>query len=176
MKVEDVLQLLARNENQRGIENWEKRYSGRDGLKSFGIGLTVLRKLAKKIGRNRELALELWTSDYYDAKVIALLIDDPKQITREQAEEQVDDLNQGFLAHVFSSCDASLAKTSFAKDLAGDWIKSDSKIRRSCGYGLVYELSKSKKKDAPSEEYFHACIDLIENTFANERPPQNQCG
>ena len=45
-------------------------------LKSFGIGLTVLRKLAKQIGRDHELALQLWESDIYDAKIISLLIDE----------------------------------------------------------------------------------------------------
>ena len=54
-------------------------------LKSFGIGLTELRKLAKKIGRDHALASELWGSDVFEARIISLLIDDPKQITREQA-------------------------------------------------------------------------------------------
>ena len=104
MEVSDVLLLLEENKNERGIENWKKLRGGKNTLKSFGIGLTILRKLAKQIGRNRDLALELWESDYYDAKIISLLIDDPKLITVEQAESQVEQLQEGHLAHVFSSC------------------------------------------------------------------------
>ncbi|HBX38189.1 MAG TPA: hypothetical protein DEG76_13255 [Pseudohongiella sp.] len=55
--------------------------------------------------------------------IAALLIDDPKKITREQAEQQVDQLHSGMLAHVFSSCDATLAKTPFVIDLADQWIR-----------------------------------------------------
>ena len=45
-------------------------------------------------------------------KIIALLIDDPKTITIEQAEKQVDQLQGGYLTHVISSWDATLAKPS----------------------------------------------------------------
>ncbi|NND08300.1 MAG: hypothetical protein HKN87_18125 [Saprospiraceae bacterium] len=81
MNTTDVLMLLETHKNERGIANWNKLTVEEKKLKSFGIGLTQLRKLAKKIGQNRELALELWKSQYYDAKVISLLIDDPKHVT-----------------------------------------------------------------------------------------------
>ena len=66
--------LLDANRNQRGIDNWEKMGFQSTGLKSFGIGLTQLRKLAKQVGRDHELALKLWDSDVYDAKVIGLIM------------------------------------------------------------------------------------------------------
>ncbi len=141
-----VIALLKENRNERGIANWKKLGAKSHQLKSFGIGLTQLRKLAKQIGRDHELAQQLWKSDIYDAKVIGLLIDDPKQLTREQAEEQVDELQAGLLAHVFASCDATLAKSPFAFDLARDWMESPDDIRRQCGYTLLYELSKKNPK------------------------------
>ncbi len=153
MTHDHVLTLLEDHQNPRGLDHWE-RLHGDSGLRSFGIGLTVLRKLAKQIGRDHELALRLWASDVYDAKVIGLLIDEPKKVTREQAEEQVDELHTGLLAHVFASCDATLAKTSFAAELAEDWIRDDDIVRQSCGYGLLYEISKDKRKRAPDEAFF----------------------
>jgi 3-methyladenine DNA glycosylase AlkD len=76
---DEVFALLETHKNERGIQHWNQCYATRQGaLKCFGIGLTVLRKLAKKIGRNHKLALQLWTSDFYDEKFISLLIDDPK--------------------------------------------------------------------------------------------------
>ena len=101
-------------------------------------------------------------------KIIALLIDDPKKNTRGQAEVQVDHLRLGHLAHVFSSCDAALAKTDFAIDLASDWITTESAIRKSCGYGLIYELSKSKKKSIPDDNFFLELVEHIRSNFHNE--------
>lgn len=167
---DEVFALLETHKNERGIQHWNQRYATRQGaLKSFGIGLTVLRKLAKKIGRNHKMALQLWTSDFYDAKIISLLMDDPKKISREQVEEQVEEMNQEHLAHVFSTCNATLSKTPFAIDLAVDWMKSESNIRKSCGYGLLYEFSKSKKKNAPDNKFFLSWLKQIKIHFQHEQ-------
>jgi len=159
-----VLAILKENQNERGIAHWKKTPRP---LKSFGIGLTQLRKLAKQIGRDHKLAGQLWKSDIYDAKVIGLLIDDPKQLSREQAEKQVEELNAGMLSHVFASCDATLAKAPFAFELACDWIESDDEVRRRCGYALVYELSKKNIKEM-DDAWCLARIKHIQKTIHGE--------
>lgn len=164
-----VLALLKQNRNERGIANWKRHQGTARGLKSFGIGLTQLRKLAKQVGRDHKLALQLWESDVYDAKVVGLLIDDPKQVSREQAEQQVEQLQGGMLAHVFASCDATLAKTPFAFDLARDWMDSEDAVRRQCGYSLLYELSKKNPKGM-DDPYLLERIDHIQTEIDGEEP------
>ena len=85
----EVIFLLREQADGRGIEYWKKHVAKAGGLKSFGICLTQLRKLAKQVGRDRELAIKLWKSDYYAARIISLLVNDPKQMTPQQAEQQV---------------------------------------------------------------------------------------
>lgn len=168
MEKSEVVDLLEANRDEHGIRNWERLGSATGGLKSFGIGLTRLRKLAKQIGRNRDLARTLWETDVYDAKVIALLIDDPRRMTRQQAEKQVEELGAGALSHVFASCDATLAKTSFVVALADEWTRSSDTVRRCCGYGLLYEVSKFTGKKAPDERYFLDHIEHISDTIDEE--------
>lgn len=165
MNYTQVIALLKANKNEKGIHQWNQRKIKAKKLKSYGIGLTILRKLSKQIGRDHALALQLWESNIYDAKIIGLLIDEPKKISRAQAEMQVEHLNQGHLAHVFSSCDASLAKTPFVVELAIEWINSKDNVRKRCGYGLLYEVSKSKKKTAPDDAFFLEQIELIRNSY-----------
>lgn len=165
----DVMALLATNRNQRGVDAFAALFPNSD-LQTHGIGLTQLRKLAKQVGKNHALAAELWESDVYDARVVALLIDDPKSMTREQAERQVDQLADGQLAHVFASCDATLAKTSIAAEIAEEWTLRD-EIRRRCGHTLVYELAKSKKKSAPDDAWFLDRIRHIDATWRDEDIP-----
>ncbi len=168
MTLSEVLALLETERDERGMNNWKKLGSSTAGMRSFGIGLTRLRKLAKQIGRNRELAQALWKTDVYEARVIALLIDDPARITRDQAEQQVGELAGGMLAHVFASCDATLAKTSFVVELADKWVRSEDPVRRDCGYGLLYEVSKFSGKKAPGEDYFLAHIERIAASIRTE--------
>ena len=167
MNESEVFKLLTANKNDRGIDNWHK-LEDTQGLASFGIGLTKLRKLAKQIGKSHELALALWDSNNYDAKVISLLIDEPKKITRAQVEQQVEGLGIGLLTHVFSSCDATLAKAPFAFELAKVWMKSDDAIRRQCGYGLVYEFSKNKRNKQFTDDFLLGCITIIDKKIAQE--------
>ncbi len=156
MNKSTVLAFLKKNKDEKGIEKWKKRDEGT--LRSYGIGLTILRKYAKSIGRNAKLAKSLWNSNIHEMKIISILIDDPKTMTIDQAESQVEEIEGGYLAHVFSSCDAPLAKAPFVVELADSWIDSDDAVRRRCGYGLLYEISKSKKKSAPDETYYLAHI------------------
>jgi len=168
MNIADVLELLNEHRNERGIYHWNRLNPEPDSLKSFGIGLTVLRKLAKKIGRNHLLAKQLWKSDIYDVKLISLLINDPKLMTIEDAEIQVDQIHQAQLTHVFSTCDAALAKTSFVVPLLMNWINSDDSMRKQSAYGLLYEVSKSTKKDTPNDVFFLNRIEHILNSFQYE--------
>ena len=159
-----VLALLKENRNERGIAHWKRKPRE---LKSFGIGLTQLRKLAKQVGRDHKLAQQLWKSDIYDVKIIGLLIDDPKQFSREQAEEQVEGLHGGMFAHVFASCQATLAKAPFAFELACDWMKSKDNMRRRCGYTLLYELCKKNPKGM-DDDYLLGRIDHIRQAIEGE--------
>jgi 3-methyladenine DNA glycosylase AlkD len=164
----EVLDLLEENRDARGEANWKAMGARTGGLTSFGIGLTRLRAIAKQVGRDHELALKLWNERNHDAKVIGLLIDNPKQLTRDQVEKQVDGAGPGMLSHVLSSCDATLPKSPIAFEIAKDWMASKDAVRRSCGYGLVYELAKDKKDERLTDEFFLGCVEKIGSTIAKE--------
>jgi 3-methyladenine DNA glycosylase AlkD len=164
----EVLDLLKQNRDARGEANWKAMGDRTGGLASFGIGLTKLRAIAKRVGRDHDLALKLWNERNHDAKVIGLLIDDPKQLTRDQVEQQVEEVRPGMLGHVLSSCDATLPKSSIAFEIAKDWMASKDSVRRSCGYGLVYELAKDMKDKRLTDEFFLGCVEKIGKTIAKE--------
>ena len=171
MKKSDVLAWLKTNQDQRGIAHWKKRDDTPEGMKSYGIGLVKLRKFAKSVGRDARLAKQLWKSNLHEMKIISMLIDDPQTMTIKQAETQVEELEGGYLAHVFSACDATLAKTPFVVELADKWVKSKDSMRRRCGYGLLYEISKDTRKSAPDEDYFLDHIAAIEKKHAKAPVP-----
>jgi len=165
----EVLDLLKENRDARGEANWKAMGDRTGGLTSFGIGLTKLRTIAKHVGRDHDLALTLWNERNHDAKIIGLLIDDPGQLTRGQVEQQVDEAAPGMLSHVLSSCGATLPRSPIAFEIARDWMASKDPVRRSCGYGLVYELAKDKKDRRLTDEFFLGCVEKIGNTIAKEK-------
>ena len=161
-----VIALLEKNKNDRGIEHWKRLTGGKKG-RSFGIGLTQLRKLAKQVGKDHDLAMKLRTSDVYDARTIGMLIADPKKLTRAQVEKQVDGLSW-MEAHVFCSCDAPLSNAPFVRDLAVEWAASKDDVRRRCGYLLIAELAKDRKDPTITDAFFEPYIDRIQKTIRKE--------
>lgn len=102
-------------------------------------------------------------------------MDEPKKITREQAERQVEDLDAGMLVHVFASCDATLAKVDFVVELAEDWVKSNDDVRRRCGYLLLYELSKDKRKKQLDDTFFLNHVNNIQRSIHEQGYRVAQC-
>ena len=47
-------------------------------------------------------------------------------------------------------------------------MASKDPVRRSCGYGLVYELAKDKKDERLTDEFFLGCVEKIGKTIAKE--------
>jgi 3-methyladenine DNA glycosylase AlkD len=164
----DVMEALKENRDARGEANWKKLGDKTGGLGSYGIGLTRLRAIAKQVGKDHDLALKLWSEKNHDAKVVGLLIDDPKKLTREQLEEQVEGVGPGMLAHAFTACGAVLPKSPIAFEAARDWMASKDPVRRDCGYGLVYELAKDKRDKRLTDEFFLGVVEKIGKTIAKE--------
>jgi 3-methyladenine DNA glycosylase AlkD len=140
--INEVIQLLRDNANERGIAHWQR--SGVQGMDSFGIGLTQLKKLAKPYRNNDELADALFKENYYDAKVFACLIWNGKTMSRERIESIADHCEYWSLSHVFSS--VTLAKSPLQVELFEQWRRSKDAIRRRLAFALVYNLAGAKNQ------------------------------
>jgi len=138
----DVLNYLNENKDERGIKHWEN--AGVKGMSSVGIGVTKLKAFAKKIGKNHQLALELWDEPIFESKTLATLIDNAKIITRQQINQQVQEVNFWMLSHAY--CNYLLAKYPAITTLAEEWIKSVDVLEKRCGFQLYYQIANNNKK------------------------------
>ena len=50
--------FLKREQDPRGIANWEQHPETNGGLRTYGVGLTKLRKYAKSLGRDARHRLQ----------------------------------------------------------------------------------------------------------------------
>lgn len=153
MNKQDVIKLLEANKNERGLAHWKHKE-----LKSFGLGLTQIKKLAKQVGKNHELALELFDSDVYDAKVLSTIIEEPKKVTREQIDQQIKHVFEVDLAHCYVGY--LLSRLKWAKDLAREWCDSTDDDLRRLGYSLLYHVAKDDKKIP--DNFFEPYLKIIE--------------
>ncbi|MEM8907669.1 MAG: DNA alkylation repair protein [Bacteroidota bacterium] len=158
-----ILALLESQKNERGIANWQKL---NHPLKSFGLGLTQLKKIAKQLGHDHEMALLLWESNNYDVRTLAILIDDPKKVTRAQVDAQVGEMTSWMFSYVY--CSNLLPKVSFLQHLIEDWWQEPDHMRRRCAYLCLYQLAKNDKK--LEDVFFVPYLLAIEENIQKEAP------
>ena len=80
--VEEVLKRLnteARPDQLKGMSKF-----GITVERRLGISIPNLRKLAKEVGKNHDLALKLWKTRIAEAMILVSMIDNPKQLTEVQ--------------------------------------------------------------------------------------------
>jgi 3-methyladenine DNA glycosylase AlkD len=161
MTVQDFIELLEENKNERGVEHWARL--NHSGMKSYGMGLGQVKKLAKGVKKNHDLALELWDNSIYELKILSGLLDEPKKVTREQVDNQMTDAGFWLLSH--SLVGNLLHKLPYAPNLAEDYRESDNHNLRRVAFLLVYHLAKNMKLP---DDYFHPFLDQIDATINEE--------
>ena len=130
-----------------------------EGMRRFGIGgklpllgvsMSKLRPLAWRLGRNHPLALELWEAGVHEARMLAVLVSDPKQVTARQMEAWVKDFDS------WDSCDGAcihlFRKTPFAWSKADVWSRRRAEFVKRAGFVLMATLAVHDKK-APDEQF-----------------------
>jgi 3-methyladenine DNA glycosylase AlkD len=105
------------------------------GDNQFGVKLSNLRDLAKKIKRNHALALELWATGNIDAMNLATLIIDPKQLTQPTVETLAASLTYYTTTDWFTK---NVVKTlPFQGALCQKWARSSHEYLGRAGWTLI---------------------------------------
>lgn len=126
-----------------------KRF-GIDNQSALGIPLPELRKIAKGIKTNHDLALALWKINIHEAKLLASMIADPKQFTEPQADEWVHDFYSWDICD--QVCGDLLDRTNFALNKAIEYTNSTEEFVKRAGFVLIAAFAVHNKK-APDDAF-----------------------
>jgi 3-methyladenine DNA glycosylase AlkD len=146
------LKSLASPENAAGMARF-----GINGANTLGISMYTLRNIAKDLAPNHELALELWDSGIHEARILAGLIDDPKQVTEAQLEKWVADFDTWDIVDQVS---ALIAQTPYVMKKIHEWSSRDEEFVKRAAFSLIAEVSFYHKKleDSEFEQFFTLII------------------
>lgn len=82
--VERILSKLVPQANAENVAGMVR--FGINPNRTLGISIYILRDIARRVGSNHALALELWDTGLHEARILASYIDNPKQVTEAQME------------------------------------------------------------------------------------------
>ena len=163
MHIKNILTILRAQANPANVAGMA-RY-GINTRNTLGVSIPFLRQLARGYRHQHELALALWASDVHEARLLATLVDDPKQVTPAQMEAWVKDLDSWDLCDQL--CNNLFRKTPHARAKALLWAKRKPEFIRRAGFVLMATLAVHDKAatNADFEPFFAA----IQSTATDER-------
>lgn len=131
----------------------------------YGVPLGRLRGLAREIGKDHRLAPRLWATGVYDARLLAVLIEDPARVSRRQMESWAKGfdnwaITDGCCLHLF-------ARTPFAWDKAREWSARREEFVKRAGFTLMAVLAVHDKRGPDAA--FLALLRLVEREAGDER-------
>src|SRR5688572_33297537 len=86
--------------------------------KAFGVSVGDMQKLAKRLGRNHELAAALWDTGWYEARMLASFLDEPGCVTPAQMDRWRRDFDN------WGICDTVCFTCSIARSTPGARLRS----------------------------------------------------
>jgi 3-methyladenine DNA glycosylase AlkD len=132
---------------------------------AFGVSVYELRRVAKRLGRDHELALALWRTGNHEARLLACFVEDPAAVTAEQAEAWARDFDSWDL------CDQATTslfdRTPHAWSLAPAWAERDEEWVRRAGFALMAGLAVHDR--SASDAAFLELLAAIERGAFDER-------
>jgi 3-methyladenine DNA glycosylase AlkD len=147
---------------------WAVKGMSRYGINpknNYGISVNRLRKMAKEMETDHELAQKLWESGYRDARILACLIDDPELVTEKQMDKWVEDFNSWDVCDL--CCGHLFDKTDFAYEKAFEYSEREEEFVRRAGFSIMAWLAVHDKET--DDEEFINFLPVIEKIAEDER-------
>jgi len=132
---------------------------------AFGVSIYELRKVAKRLGADHELALALWATGNHEARLLACFVDDPATVTEEQTEAWAGDFDSWDICDQATTSLFDQTKHAWVK--ADEWAKRDEEWVKRAGFALMAGLAVHDKR--ATDRAFIKLLPLIENAASDHR-------
>ena len=134
------------------------------GDNQFGVRLGDIRKLANEIKTNHELAIALWDTGNIDARLLAILLIKPKNLSRDEMDRMVRSVN---FVQVADWLNSYVVKSHPDKEsLRQAWMEDDDPWAARAGWSLTSErIAKS-----PNGLDLPGILDRIESEMRDAAP------
>ena len=163
-RVNEVLRWLKRHGTKRNRADLGPRY-GIHTTRAFGVSLAKIHRLAKRVGKDHELAVALWATDWYEARLLTAFIDDPARVTAVQMDRWCRDFDNWGVCDTL--CFQLFDRTPHAWRKVEQWSRRDGEFVKRGAFALLASLALHDKQaaDAP----FVRSLRLIERAATDER-------
>lgn len=161
--VTGVLSTLERMSTKRDRDNLAR--FGITATRAYGVSISNIQVIAKRIGRNHALAGALWKTGRYEARLLAAFIDEPERVTAAQMDRWCRDFDNWGICdtvcfHLFDRTADRWAKVEQWHDQSGEFVKR-------AAFALLASLALHDKLS--SDKPFERSLAFIERAATDDR-------
>jgi len=161
--VKDVLDKLQSKAQPEQLKRMAKY--GMTVEQRLGVSVPDMRKLAKELGRDHKLALDLWRTGIAEARILAAMVGDPARLTEEQMENWVKGINSWDVCD--QVCMNLFEKNHLAWKKIVNWSEREEEFVKRTAFSLIACLAWHDKK--ASDEKFIELFPAIIRGATDER-------
>ncbi|MEW6058696.1 MAG: DNA alkylation repair protein [Actinomycetota bacterium] len=133
--------------------------------RALGVSIPDLRRTARDIGTDHDLALRLWQTGVHEARMLAGMVDEPSRVTAAQMDAWVGDFDSWDLCD--QVCSNLFDRTRFAFRKAEQWSRRKPEFEKRAAFALMASMAVHRKD--LGDEPFQAFLPLIRASATDER-------
>src|SRR5688500_4744447 len=162
-QVQFALTWLRRHSSKATLEGMARYSIPSDH--AYGVAMKDIKALGTTLGRNQPLAVALWATGVYEARMLASFVGDPGRLTAPQMERWRKDLDNWAL------CDAMsfnlFDRTSHAWTKVAQWSSRRNEFEKRTAFALWWSLTVHDK--SAGDALFEQGLAFIEREAGDER-------
>jgi 3-methyladenine DNA glycosylase AlkD len=161
--VREALTWLEKASTRRDLANLER--FGITATRPFGVSMANLQILAKRLGRNHDLAAALWKTGRYEARMLAALVEEPSRVTPAQMDRWCRDFDNWGICDTVCICLFDRTPHGFGRVKV--WATRRHEFVKRAAFALLAGLALHDKE--AGDAAFVRCLPLIEAASSDER-------
>jgi len=163
-RVKEALKWLERHGTRRTRDQMLSRY-GITAPKAYGVPVGMIQQLGKRLGRDHRLAVALWQTGWYEARMLTAFVDEPARVTAAQMDRWARDFDNW--AIVDTLCFKLFDQTPHAWRKVEQWSRRREEFIRRAGFALLACLALHDRQSG--DRPFLRSLRLIEPAATDER-------
>jgi 3-methyladenine DNA glycosylase AlkD len=162
--VADTFDWLRGHSSATVLDEMGPRY-GIHTSQALGVSMAEMKRLGKQIGVNHRLAIALWDTGWYEARMVAAMIDDPGAVTAAQMDSWCASFDNWAICDTV--CFNLFDRTPHAWSKVDQWANSTGEYVKRTAFALLWSLALHDNH--ASDEMFVHRLSLIERNAHDDR-------
>lgn len=132
---------------------------------AYGAAMKDIKALGKILGRNQKLAVDLWNTGVYEARMLVSFVGDPEKLTAAQMDRWCKEFDTW--AYCDTLCCNLFDRSPHAWTMVEKWAGRKPEFEKRTAFALLWSLALHDKT-APDERFLRG-LELIEREAEDDR-------